>query len=199
MGKPKSYQVRSSRLRRPLLIVFVVLATLLPVSRALGDPFDTGPPDGGWKADSKYHTYCYGAGLDAVLRDDVDYVMQWSLDAETDMKDVFESTCNPNGTDAQFFDANLPGGVRGQYVCVSRSIYCWAAELTVDPAQINIGSNDTEDLRKTLCHEVGHSVGLTHHDPPYDDCMINGEIPDTSVQYRRYNSHHKITHINVEY
>jgi hypothetical protein len=66
-----------------------------------------------------------------------------------------------------------------------------------DPAEINIGNNDVEDLRKTLCHEVGHSVGLLHG--ALDDCMRNGEIPNTNVQYRRYNFHHRAEHINLEY
>jgi hypothetical protein len=172
------------------------LLLLLPPQQAAADAFNAGPPNGGYEADSANHLYCYGAGFDTGLRDDADYIMQSALDTETGMSDTFESSCN-SGTDVEFLDANLPPGARGSYVCTSLSYVCWASEVTVDPAEINIGSNDTEDLRKTLCHEVGHSVGLLHG--ATDDCMLSGEIPNTNVQYRRYNYHHRWDHINVEY
>jgi len=188
------FSPRLRGIRTPLLALALLL--LLPPQQAAADAFNAGPPNGGYEADSANHLYCYGAGFDTGLRDDADYIMQSALDTETDMSDTFESSCN-SGTDVEFLDANLPPGARGSYVCTTLSYVCWASEVTVDPAEINIGSNDTEDLRKTLCHEVGHSVGLLHG--ATDDCMLSGEIPNTNVQYRRYNYHHRWDHINVEY
>ena len=78
--------------------------------------------------------------------------------------------------------------------------YCDQYYVTLDPAQINVGSNDDADTDKTVCHELGHTVGLTHGsgggDGGTDDCMISGERPSTNSQYERYSSHHK-EHINA--
>jgi predicted Zn-dependent protease len=68
--------------------------------------------------------------------------------------------------------------------------------VIVDRAELQIGDHDIEDMEKTMCHEVGHSVGLTHGGNT--DCMLNGEIPSTSIVWRTYDSHHK-SHINAAY
>lgn len=181
----------------------LVLSLILPSATALADPFGsldttvgTGP-----KADSFRHTYCFGVGFDANLQDNASYAMQTSLDAATDMEDLYLATCGATTTDVFFLDANLPPGWRGSYGCVvwvSAPTVCDSADVTLDPAEINVGSNDEEDTTKSACHEVGHSVGLTHHDSPYDDCMLKGEIPNTNVQYRSYSAHH-VGHINAAY
>ncbi len=97
------------------------------------------------------------------------------------------------------FDADLPGSTRGKAPCEDYDNgYCDQYYVTLDPAQINVGSNDDAD--KTVCHELGHTVGLTHGsgggDGGTDDCMISGERPSTNSQYERYSSHHK-EHINA--
>lgn len=192
--------VRPRRRANLLLITVVALtvATTIRSPSAGADPFGGGPPDQGYQADSTTHTYCYGAGFNTDLRDEADYVMS-TLDTTTDMSDAF-LTCAPTSTDAQFFDANLPSGVRGRYTCtvLSGNDICLAAELTVDPAQINIGDSDYYDRLKTFCHELGHSVGL-QHGATKTDCMINGEIPDVGIQWRRYSTHHIDDHINPTY
>ena len=70
---------------------------------------------------------------------------------------------------------------------------------TLDPAEINVGSNDEADTDKTVCHELGHTLGLTHGpgggDGGADDCMISGERPNTHIKYERFSTHHK-EHIN---
>jgi hypothetical protein len=45
------------------------------------------------------------------------------------------------------------------------------------------------NLEKTACHEVGHSVGVWHHDPPYGDCMVNYAVQSG---HRQYNYDHWI-------
>lgn len=104
--------------------------------------------------------------------------------------------------DVKWLDANLPDGYRGQYECISlntSTLICTASKVTLDPDELNIGTGDHEDKQKTACHEVGHSVGLQHGDTK-PDCMRNGEIPDLSVQWRRYGSgHHIPDHINPTY
>ena len=77
---------------------------------------------------------------------------------------------------------------------------CIASDIELDFAELDDGPNDTsdddwEDRRKTAVHEVGHSIGLGHDTI---STMRQGEIPDTSLTWRRY-SGHDITHINDEY
>lgn len=93
---------------------------------------------------------------------------------------------------------HLPSGTRGQYTCISfvTSGVCNHSTVIVDRAELQIGDHDIEDMEKTMCHEVGHSVGLTHGGNT--DCMLNGEIPSTSIVWRTYDSHHK-SHINAAY
>lgn len=163
------------------------------------DEFGTSDSDTGPFADSSIHTYCWGPGFDAALQDNANATMA-NLDAQTDMSDSPFATCNVTTTDIWWFDADLPGTVRGQYKCVTWvtfDVVCDSADNTLDPAQINIGSDDELDTTKSACHETGHSVGLTHINGG-DDCMLNGDIPNANAQYQRYNTHH-VSHINGRY
>lgn len=160
------------------------------------DDFGIGPPTAGWYADSVIHTYCFSSSFNSDLENNADYAMQTSLQADTDIQYQFQ-TCATT-TDVWWWDANLPGTTRGLHKCQVKSnpTTCDASYVTLDPAQINIGSDDEEDTHKTACHEAGHSVGLEHGGSI--DCMLNGEIPNTLVQFRRYSGHH-IWHIDVNY
>lgn len=145
-------------------------------------------------ADSSLHTYCF---LSTFNTDSSvgHYAMRDALDNTTDMTDVYES-CN-NNTDVWFQEANLAAGIRGSSTCavaVSSSV-CNRSIVTLDFPELDIGSNDWEDRRKTSVHEVGHSVGLNHDT---SSAMISGEIPSTSLVWRRY-SNHDISHINIKY
>jgi hypothetical protein len=177
------------------VLSFLVAVVAAPVS---ADPFGTGPPDAGWFADSSNHSYCYGSGFATGLEDEADYAMFISLDGDTVMSATFQSSCDST-TDVRWLDANLPAGQRGVYTCIDKGgDICFRANVTMDPNELNIGPNDHEDKLKTACHEAGHSVGLEHGNSK-SDCMINGEIPDTTVQWRRYSTHHISDHINPRY
>ena len=126
-----------------------------------------------------------------------------ALDAPTDAQVEFKSTCKLTGdgeTDTVWFDADLPGGQRGQVFCEDfDNNLCDQFYVTLDPTELNIGSNDEADTTKTSCHELGHSVGLSHGagggNGGADDCMMSGERPNLNSQYERYSLHHK-EHIN---
>jgi len=182
------------------LIAFVAALTLAATaSPVLGDEFGTSDGDTGPFADSAIHEYCWGPGFDAALKDNATAAFV-NLDAQTDMSDSFLPVCNVTTTDVWWFDADLPGTVRGQYKCVTWVVFdsiCNSSDITLDPAQINIGDFDQLDTTKSACHEVGHSVGLTHITGG-DDCMMNGQIPNENAQYQRYNAHH-VGHINGRY
>lgn len=121
--------------------------------------------------------------------------MYW-LDQTTDMTSQAQSCLNY--TDVWWYKADLPAGVRGQRVCVvvgDIPSVCDRSNVSIDFAEVDIGSNDWEDRRKTACHELGHSVGLNHDTA---SCMISGEIPSVGEQWRRYSSH-DVGHINAQY
>lgn len=174
------------------------------VPPAFADPFGgCYGPDGaqGCQADPTPHTYCYGVGYDVGLQDEADYAMNNSLEADTQMNAFYQATCNPGAlTDAVWTDADLEGNVRGRYICTSLDLnsICRGSTIILDPAEINEGDNDWQDRYKTACHEAGHSVGLEHGENK-TDCMINGEIPDTTIQWRRFSAHHINDHINPTY
>lgn len=182
--------------RGRLGLVGFVLASLLaaiPVG-AGADDFGVGPPNAGYRADSYIHTYCFDTGFDETTA--ARYAMGTSLDLDTDISDSEYSYC-PSTVDVLWQEVNLAEGVRGSYSCRAlNGNICDSAYVRLDVAEINEGSNDSWDTIKTACHEAGHSVGLIHGD--LTDCMRNDEIPNTDVQYRRYNSHHK-SHINGAY
>lgn len=74
---------------------------------------------------------------------------------------------------------------------------CDQYHVTLDLAAINVGENDGIHQHIVACHELGHTVGLTHRTA---NCMTVGLGDDasTNIVYRRYNeSHHIPDHINT--
>jgi len=149
--------------------------------------------------DGSTHNYCWGAGFDVNLRDNVDEMFEDALDTPTDATAEFKSKCKYSGsgeTDVVWMDADLPGLVRGQVFCEDYDHgHCDQFYVTIDPTAINVGPNDDADTDKTICHELGHTVGLSHGpgggDGGADDCMISGERPSLYSRYERYSGHHK--------
>lgn len=105
--------------------------------------------------------------------------------------------------DAQFTDVVVQsrdlGGSRGQYECLDRSSVnqnvCLMSAVRYDGTRINAeGPQDylQGNRDKTACHEIGHSVGLKHHESPYEGCMVSGRV---QAGHRDYNGHHR-WHIN---
>jgi hypothetical protein len=173
------------------------------------DPFGAVPPgsssDTGSYPDSNPHRSCFGAWPSSEG--------WWALqslattDANSDMDSVLES-CNWSGSDwtdihAQVFD--LPAGVRGATSCTAThgSSTCDRNDVLIDLGEIAYQGNDYEgNVRKTVCHEFGHSMGLTHYKVnayPYapegqHDCMISGVVNYNNTWFV-YSAHHK-SHIN---
>lgn len=164
----------------------------LPGPRATADPFGVGPPNAGWFADNANHSWCtYGSFVSTwynPIRDSM-----YTLDVTTDMTRTYVSVCD-SATDVQFHlstSSSMGAGVLGTYNClvtVTSANRCGAARI-----RLNTDLLDTFSRRmKTSCHEVGHSVGLTHTSA-YGGCMVSGYSNNNT-----YSSHH-VNHINSKY
>jgi hypothetical protein len=184
------------------LLVPLALTATAP---ATADPWGTGTSDTGAHPDGSTHNWCWGAGFDVALQDNVTSSMNNALGGPTDATVEFKSSCKLSGdgeTDVVWFDGDLSAGTRGSTFCEDSddANQCDQFYVTLDPAELNTGPADDElDTTKTTCHELGHTVGLTHGpgggDGGADDCMISGERPSANIQYERYSAHHR-GHIN---
>ena len=112
--------------------------------------------------DGSTHNWCWGSGFDLALLDNVISSMNNALDAPTQATVAFTATCTLSGdgeTDVVWFDANLPGSTRGTAPCEDYDGDGDQYYVTIDPAEINVGTWDEADTTKTTCHELGS----THH------------------------------------
>lgn len=164
---------------------------------AIADEWGDQDSDTGAHPDGATHNYCYFASVNSDLREAIAEAMWSALDPTHATVDFF-SSCKLSGsgeTDVVWREANLDGAA-GQEICedYDNGDHCDQYYLTLDHTAINAGSNDEIDEAQTACHELGHSVGLTHGGSS-SDCMINDGSPPSDVQYRRYGSHHR-GHIN---
>jgi hypothetical protein len=144
-------------------------------------------------ADSAGHLFCWHSSFTTDTSVGT-YAMD-VLDSTTDMYDV--AVLCSNTTDVWWMQANLSGTLRGQRTCevAVSSTVCDRSNVVLDFPELDVGSNDWYDRRKTSVHELGHSVGLDHDTV---SAMISGEIPSTALQWRRYSSH-DISHIDTQY
>lgn len=193
------------RARRPLRLPKVigvalcaVVMTSLSGLAANADDWGTGTSDTGAHPDGSSHSFCYQP-LNSSAVHNIENAEWNSLEDETDANVVFDSDCDYTGgteTDVSWDTVDLSGSLRGRAYCEdfdNGNCDQFYAELDLD--EISEGSNDDIDTTKTACHELGHTVGLTHHSAGHG-CMISGEIPGTDVDWRRYVAHHK-GHINA--
>lgn len=147
------------------LLAFVALA-----SPASADPFGVGGSNTGWLADNHDHDYCWStnftwASLRTIATDRMDY-----LNSATDFNGGSLQSCN-SGTDVYFQRFNTTA-YRGQYQCDDLN------GNVCDNADVRISSNTStlpiSERLKTVCHEIGHSAGATHHSTWGWNCMKSG-------------------------
>ncbi len=180
-----------------------LIASLLVATPASADPFAGGPPDSGYRADNLGQDYCtitawpldWGTPfVDAMI----------SLDNQTDMYDEYASACGPQ-TDikAERVNNSVMAGSRGSYLCLTLTS---AGRCDVGRLRVNVDAlTDYTQRRKTLCHEVGHSVGLPHYtsrgsgvvNGENNDCMKSGTVTG-ELWWIEYSQHHR-DHINQAY
>ena len=100
--------------------------------------------------------------------------------------DIAPTDITPNGTHAcstidvgvgdDNFNSLVGSGVRGFAECHEYAVY--PAVCNVAHAHINLGNVDIPEnfflTLRTVCHEVGHTVGLRHRVSSADSCMWTG-------------------------
>jgi hypothetical protein len=171
----------------------IISSSLFLPSSATADPFGTYTFDTGPKADGANHTWCeYRVNWIPSWFDPFDDAMSY-LDSHTDMTTNRVYPCTED-TDILFSvrDSEVLGSnTRGVSFCVDLN----AATLVCNSSHVQLNSDlllTYTQRRKTSCHEIGHTVGLSHA-PTGDDCMISG-----NYGYAGYNPHHTL-HINIAY
>lgn len=168
----------------------VCLSFFAPTLPATADDYDQCDIDTGCEPDNHEHTFCWSTNFDTDnKRDAADYAMT-NLANETSFTRNYLSTCSTS-TDILFRGYNFTNGRLAEYQCLDFVVGgCGQARILLDA---DAHENDS-DREHSMCHEVGHSGGLTHHLPAYDDCMESGHW-DGNVLRLHYNSHHE-DHLN---
>lgn len=141
-------------------------------------------------ADSATHIYC----LTSTFTTDPEgahYAMIDVLEGTTGMDSLYRGSCTDSSVDVWWWERNLPAGIRGERQCIvyTSASVCNSSDVRMDYDEIDIGTSDAEDRRKTAVHEIGHTLGFGHF--TQSDAMRQGEIPDTNVRWRRYCDHHE--------
>lgn len=162
-----------------------------PVPPANADSFALCSGATGCLPDNKDHTYCWSADFQqhAVMRDAGNYAMS-NMVSQTTYSKTFVSECTELTDVVWIRDPTLGAGVRGAYECqaFNSADECEWSHVWLNPSELD----DDLNRNKTACHELGHSLGLTHHDPPFGDCMVSGAV---TSGHQQYNDHH-VTHID---
>lgn len=169
-----------------VLTTLMMIVSVIGVSPASADPYGTGGSDTGWLPDGLQHTYCWGASFtQSAFRSAANGRMN-NLANQTVMNVLRHTSCGST-TDVRFELISGTTEPRGRYLCLNRiGNVCTRARVQLNTTHLT----NTVNRLKTTCHEIGHSVGMTHGGT--SDCMRNGAVT-TSTQ--TYNSHH-VNHVN---
>lgn len=176
----------------------LVVASIVVACAALGvpapgtaDPFieNGNHPHTGNKPDSWNHTYCFGPGIVNVqLRNAATAAMDVLAFQSGPYQSTLSATC-ATGIDIVFEQAPI-SGAWGTFVCTT-----FLGDGTCDQATVvlatALGFQSAANQQHTACHEVGHTVGLTHHptNSPWA-CMRSGLLTDIT-----FNAH-QVNHMN---
>lgn len=172
---------RRRRIAGALAAMLALASLAVP---AFGDPFGVGGRDSGWLADNHDHDYCWSenftwANLQEIAHEAMDY-----LESVTDFSGgSHHGNCN-SGTDV-YFQRYHTTAYRGRYQCDDRSgNVCDNADVRISS---HTGTLPSAERRKTVCHEIGHSAGATHHSSGWG-CMVRGS--STSETYTAHTRNH---------
>lgn len=177
----------------------------MPWQTAQADEWGDQDSSTGAHPDEDPHTTCFGTNFPIVgSRDD------WVLDVQTNAMDVptdvninnHNLDCTNSGTqetDVVWNGGNLTGAY-GKAPCDDYETFsnqCDQYHVTLDFPAIEAGPEDQVMAKIIMCHELGHTAGLSHRSGL--NCMFSPDVqnPPNETGYRRYDSgHHIPDHIN---
>lgn len=176
------------------VVALIVLSNTVSQG-SFADDFGTHTVDTGAKADNGWHDYCTVYSWVPSWQQPLDDAMA-RLSSQTVMTTHWQSGGCSNWMDVQARVSNsteMGSALRGSTTCVTGqfdalNVVCGGAAVLLNADLLT----DYGQRRKTICHEVGHTVGLSHSSTA-TDCMISGS---STVDW--YGSHH-IAHINGAY
>ena len=186
-----------------LSVGLTVLGVLLAPHQALADPYPVdGGPDGG------KHRFCLDKKhkMAKPVRQRAVRPMA-RADAQTHASVKRQTSCGPH-SDVRFQQRYIGADIYGYSPCARRAaggVRCDARQVRIYWAEIKRDANyPKRQARKTLCHEVGHTLGLNHYrswvaNPdgywaPHS-CMISGIHDHGDARSRSFGAHH-VAHIN---
>lgn len=158
--------------------VMLLGLTIVPTQAASADVFGGCFVYQNWTtnclADDANHGFCTPNPWRSAWGDTFVAAM-WQLDAQTDMSDTFFSACVAHVDVGGYINRSpeidpLPSGYLGMQLC---TLGILGSPQVCDQSSIIISGpllTDASHRRKTLCHEVGHSVGLIHNSG-FGGCM----------------------------
>lgn len=121
--------------------------------------------------DGNPHSWCSGSNMDGWEQFEVNDQMVWN-DANSDMNRLYDPPpCDWSAgamTDMHVMDFGLEGDLRGLTVCTGRHWYgeCDRFDVMIDTgfiAQQVSPELYAANVRKTICHEIGHAMSLDHY------------------------------------
>ncbi|GAA3683501.1 hypothetical protein GCM10022237_47710 [Nocardioides ginsengisoli] len=165
-----------------------------------------GYPNGWYPDKGTYHSFCFSlafaqySGLVSRARYSMDN--NDGVEAQT-VVNTLEQSC-ASATDVVFRIADLHGKYYGYTNCLRTNAngYCdsWSVDIDWEIIKQN-AANDGYEARHTLCHEIGHTLGVQHYfsgaspDGATNSCMISGLADSGAAWTRTYGAHHR-SHIN---
>lgn len=195
-----------ARGRFTVLTGLALTAALAGAATAQADPY---PVDGG--PDKGSHSFCFDPAhtmAEPVRKRAVRTMGDADgVEAQTVVDTVRHAPCRAR-TDVVYQQRPLGAGVLGFAPCVKRvsgSSRCDTRHVRIYWAEIQRLAPDANfEARTTLCHEVGHTLGLNHYaswivnpDGTWapQSCMTNELSVSGQPEYHRYGPHHR-AHVN---
>lgn len=169
------------RLKWPTTLLVALMLMTIASPRAAADPYGTAHPIPG----TFTPTYCVESSLPALLHREVTAAAQYASSV-TQYK--FSRSCHyPRVMVKQTSSEQNARRVRGYNKCRLFTIYheCHSTDMRLSPVLLR----DSINARKTSCHELGHFLGLIHHERGYG-CMVKGAVKKRTSHYVQHHLRH---------
>lgn len=187
------------RVWRAMAVLSVIVSAQVAVRGAQAQTFPTPPPypvAGWYLPNNTSHWYCFHSSVPSSVRNVYHDVMTHMAN-RTVFNDTYTANCGTS-TDVVFMEGGDASGPRGVATCVNASGFvCQQFWVMTNRASIYSGTasayptwpseattNYYFNVRKTITHEVGHSLGLNidgwrwNNTPDgWRDAMVSGWVP----------------------